>query len=142
MYAVFHWKNLHLTEIFYTGTARGARDKYKVCKIFPKSQRNKVDEGVSPAPLNERSVAKIDLYSRKKAFFAQKRFWANFQWIFTRPFLTEGSSLRGEILLDCLIDCLIVRHHFNISNKGCANHPRIMSDPKYYTSLERGGHQQ
>ena len=29
----FHpiWKNLHLTENFYTGIARGARDKYEVC---------------------------------------------------------------------------------------------------------------
>ena len=29
----FHsiWKNLHLTEIFYTGTACGAGDKYEVC---------------------------------------------------------------------------------------------------------------
>ena len=29
----FHsiWKNLHLTEIFYTGTACGACDKYEVC---------------------------------------------------------------------------------------------------------------
>ena len=25
------WKILHLTELFYTGTARGARDKYQVC---------------------------------------------------------------------------------------------------------------
>ena len=24
------WKNLHLTEKIYTGTARGARDKYEV----------------------------------------------------------------------------------------------------------------
>ena len=27
------WKILHLTELFYTGTARGARDKYQVCAI-------------------------------------------------------------------------------------------------------------
>ena len=26
------WKILHLTELFYTGTARGARDKYQVCE--------------------------------------------------------------------------------------------------------------
>ena len=33
----FHsiWKNLHLTENFYTGTARGARDKYEVCLYQP-----------------------------------------------------------------------------------------------------------
>ena len=33
MYAVFFhpiWKNLHLTEIFYTGTACDACDKYEV----------------------------------------------------------------------------------------------------------------
>ena len=73
-----------------------------------------------------------------KDFLPKKWFWANFQWIFTRPFLTEGSSLQVEILWFCLF----VRHHFNISNIGPSNHPRIMSDPTYYTSLERGGHQQ
>ena len=27
------WKILHLTEYFYTGTARGARNNYQVCTI-------------------------------------------------------------------------------------------------------------
>ena len=27
------WKMLHLIDIFYTGTARGARDKYEVCTL-------------------------------------------------------------------------------------------------------------
>ena len=34
--------------------------------------------------------------------------------------------------------CLVVRHHFNISNTGPSNHPRIMSNPTYHTSSERG----
>ena len=34
----------------------------------------------------------------------------------------EGSSLQGEILSVCLS----FRHHFNISNIGPSNHPRIM----------------
>ena len=37
--------------------------------------------------------------------------------------------------------CGSVRHHFTISNIGPSNHPRIMSDPTYYTSLEWGVHQ-
>ena len=31
------WKNLHWTEKNYTGTVRGARDKYEVCVQLPKS---------------------------------------------------------------------------------------------------------
>ena len=38
--------------------------------------------------------------------------------------------------------CLSVCHHLNISNIGPSNHPRIMSDPTCYTSLERGWGQQ
>ena len=56
---------------------------------------------------------------------------------FTRPLLPEGSSLQVEILSVCLS----VRHHFIISNLGPSNHPRIMSEPTYYTPLERGWHQ-
>jgi len=65
----------------------------------------------------------------------------NYLYIFTRPFLTEGSSLQVEILSVCHSVILSFRHHFNISNIGPSNHPRIMSDPTYYILLERGGHQ-
>ena len=41
----------------------------------------------------------------------------------------------------CFSVCLSVRHRFNISNIGPLNHPKTMSDPTYYTSLERGWHQ-
>ena len=58
--------------------------------------------------------------------------------IFTRPLLPEGSNLQVEILSVCVS----VRHHFNFSNLGPSNHHRIMSDPTYHTSLERGWHQQ
>ena len=37
-------------------------------------------------------------------------------YVFTRPFLTEGSSLQVEILFVCLSVCLFLRHHFDISN--------------------------
>ena len=49
---------------------------------------------------------------------------------------TEGvESKRGNSV------CLSVRHHFNISNLGPSNHPRIMLGLTYYTSLDRGWHQ-
>ena len=44
-------------------------------------------------------------------------------------------SIRGNSV------CLYVRHHFNISNLGPSNHPRIMLGLTYYTSLDRGWHQ-
>ena len=71
-------------------------------------------------------------------FQASKQKLAQYNKVFTRPYLTEGSSLQVKILSVCLIVCLIVRHHFNISNIGPSNHPRIMSDPTYHTSSERG----
>ena len=37
----------------------------------------------------------------------------------------------------CLSVWLSVCHQFNISNTGSSNHLRIMSDPTYYTSLEK-----
>ena len=41
----------------------------------------------------------------------------------------------------CLSVCLYIRHHFNISNLGPSNRPRIMLCPTHYTLLDRGWHQ-
>ena len=49
--------------------------------------------------------------------------------------LPEGSRLQVEILFVCTSSL----QHFQYR---ATNHPRILSDPTYYTSLERGGHQQ
>ena len=110
----------------------------RYARFFQKVSAIKLMRGYTPPPLTNGLLPKLIFFPKKKHFLPKKWFWANFQWIFTRPSLTEGSSLQVEILLDCLIDCLIVRHHFNISNIGSSNHPRIMSDPMYHTSSERG----
>ena len=64
-------------------------------------------------------------------------------FFFTRPRRGSNSYRRGRVfkLKFCLSVLLSVRNHFNISNLGPSNHPRIMSDTTYYTSLERGWHQ-
>ena len=55
-------------------------------------------------------------------------------------FSLDPSYRRGRV--NKLKFCLRFRHHFDISNIWPSNHPRITSDPTYYTSLERGRHQQ
>ena len=62
------------------------------------------------------------------------------QIFFTRPLLPKGVESTSWNSV-CLFVCLSVRNRFNISNIWPSNHPRIMSDTTYYTSLERGWHQ-
>ena len=60
---------------------------------------------------------------------------------FHSPPPTGGvESIRGNsvCLSVRLYVCTSVRHHFNISNLGPSNHPRIMLGLTYYTSLDRG----
>ena len=48
----------------------------------------------------------------------------------------SGFFTRVYKLKFCLSVLLSVRNHFNISNLGPSNHPRIMSEPTYYTPLD------